>query len=243
MTSSRIVGAALCLAFVALLGPGQAYGQFESGQWRATPVLGINTYDDATPFQTAAMIGGTVQYSVAPAITLGLGMGFARPEVDGSYFPRALFVLSADTTFLFNVGYQASQWTYYGMLTVGAPLGNWYVYGSGGVGGVTFWYDRQSFRNVVQKTDRTAVTNLMFPLGVGISYSVSELIGVRIDVTDEIYTSFDRDELNPIAEARFENTCQIENFCIQDANGTVPEPKSTVHNFRFSIGFEFTPGR
>jgi hypothetical protein len=243
MTSSRIVGGALCLAFAALVGPSAAYGQFESGKWRATPIVGVNTYDDATPFETAGMIGGAVQYSFTPAVSIGFGTGYSRPDVDGSYFPRALFELSADTSFFFNVGYQASQWTYYGLLTAGAPLGSWYLYAQGGVGGVTFWYDRQSFRNVVQKTNRRSVTNLMFPLGAGISYSVSSLIGVRVDVIDEIYTSFDRDEFNPIAEARFENTCEVENFCIGEANGSVPEPSSTVHNFRFSIGFEFTPGR
>jgi hypothetical protein len=252
MKSSRIVGGALCLALAALLGPKMAFGQFESGQWRATPIVGVIAYDNATPYKTAPMIGGTVMFSVNQVVSVGIGTGLARPQVDGSYFPRALFQLgSSDSTFLFNAGYQASQWNYYGQATVGLPLGSFYLQALGGIGGITTWIDREAFYNVAQKTSgstgpgsgRSSFTNLFVPVGVGISWALSSTIGLRFDAVDEIYSSFDRDLLNPIAEARFENTCEAINFCIPDANGTPPEAKSTVHNFRFSLGFEFAPGR
>lgn len=251
MRFSRIVGGALGVALAALLAPDLAYGQYESGQWRATPVFGVVVYDDATPFETAAMLGGTVQYSFNQVFSAGLGMGYARPDVDGSYFPLILFEVSPDTTILSQAGWQASQWSYYGFITAGVPLGSLYLYATGGVGGITTWYDRQAFRDIYIRTGDISVTNLMVPLGVGLSWSVSSLIGVRLDVVDEIYSDFDRNRLytsgeqssSPFNEGRYRNTCEVENFCIMEANSVPPDEKSTVHNFRFSIGFEFTPGR
>jgi hypothetical protein len=243
MKSSRIVGSALCLALAALLSPNPAHGQYESGQWQVAPVFGVNVYDSGTPFKTAGMIGGTVLYNFNSIFSAGFGFGYSRPEVDGTYFSNTIWKISADTVFSNVTGYQASQWTYYGLLQAGIPLGNLYLYAQGGVGGVTFWADRQSFSDIEQITGRVNTGSLMIPLGVGFSYTVSSLIGIRIDAVDEIYTSFDRDQLNPVAEARFQNTCEVENFCIIAANGNPPETKSAYHNFRFSLYFDFTPGR
>lgn len=250
MRFSRIVGGALCVALAALLAPSLAQAQYETGQWRVTPLFGVTTYDNATPFKTTAMLGGTVQYSFNQVFAAGLGMGYARPEVDGSYFPLVLFKVHQDTTILSQAGWQASQWSYYGFVTVGIPLSSLYLYANGGVGGITTWLDRQAFRDVQIRTDETTVTNLMIPIGVGLSWSLSSVIGIRFDAMDEIYTSFDRQRLypsvnssSPFNEGRYRNTCEVENFCIGEANATAPEEKSTVHNFRFSLGFEFTPGR
>lgn len=252
MKSTRVVGAALCVVLAALVSPRTAAAQLESGQWRATPVFGYTTFDEKTPFESTPMIGGTVQYSFNSVVSAGVGMGYTRPDVDGSYFPLVLFKVDADTSILFQGGYQSSQWNYYGFLTAGVPLSKLYLYAQGGVGGITTWFDRQAFRDQQIRTGETSVTNLMIPLGVGISYAVSSLVGVRIDVVDEIWTGFDRNRLqptlnsnSPFNEGRFLNTCEVENFCILDANGTPPEvsDSETVHNFRFSIGFEFTPGR
>ncbi len=243
MRFPRVVGGALCLALVALLSPNLAHGQREGGTWQAAPIFGVSTYSDATPFKTAAMIGGTALYNINKAFSIGFGFGYSRPEVDGTYYPRALFKISADTTVLNVTGYQASQWDYYALVTAGLPAGSWYLYLQGGVGGTTFWADRQSFMDVTQETGRIQESTLMVPLGVGISYTVTSLVGVRLDVVDQIYTGFERDNLNPVAEARFQNTCEVENFCILAANGNPPAAKGSVHNFRFSIAFDFTPGR
>jgi hypothetical protein len=239
------------VALAALLAPSLAQAQYETGQWRVTPLFGVTTYDNATPFKTTAMLGGTVQYSFNQVFAAGLGMGYARPEVDGSYYPLVLFQMTPDTATLNQAGWQASQWSYYGFITVGVPLSNLYLYANGGVGGITTWWDRESFRDINIRTGDKTVTNLMIPVGVGLSWSVSSLIGIRIDAMDEIYTSFDRTRLypagensaSPFNEGRYRNTCEVENFCIGEANATPPEEKSTVHNFRFSLGFEFTPGR
>ncbi len=243
MKSSRIVGSALCLALAALLSPNPAHGQYESGQWQVAPIFGVNTYDSGTPFQTSAMIGGTVLYNLNPIFSLGFGFGYSRPEVDGTYFANTIWKFSSDTVNMNVTGYQASQWTYYGLLQAGIPVSNFFIYAQGGVGGVTFWADRQSFSDIEQITGRINTSSLMIPLGAGISYTISSLIGVRFDVVDEIYTSFEREELNPVAEARFQNTCEVENFCIIAANGNPPDTKSAYHNFRFSLYFDFTPGR
>lgn len=242
MNSSRAVGAAL-LALAVLAGPRLAAAQYQAGQWRATPIFAVNTYDDATPFQTTTFIGGDISYSVTNNISLGLSVGFSRPEVDGSYFPLAFFELAADTAFLFEAGYQATEVDYAAMLTLGLPLQRFYAYAMGGAGATTYFLDQQTFRDVVQLTDTKSLTYLLVPLGAGVSYSVSSLIGVRLEFRDDILMDFDRDEFNPIAEGEFRNTCEVENFCIIEANGDPPEAKDTVHNFRFAIGFEFTPGR
>lgn len=242
MRSIEQLTAVLALVLVGLVAADAAYGQYESGQWRAMPTLGVYTYDDATPLETTGFVGGEAHFSLNPSVSLGIAVSFARPEVDGSYFPLVLFKVAADTSLLFQAGQQATQVTYGALLSLGAPLGRLYVYGQGGLGGYTYFMDDQVVRDLVQSGGKRSTTGVMIPVGAGVSYSVSSLVGIRIEVRDEILTDFDREDFNPV-EPQFQNTCEVENFCILEANGTPPEPSSTVHNFRFNIGFEFTPGR
>ena len=243
MKLSRIVGGALCLAFAVLLGPKPAHAQQEGGQWQVAPVFGVNVYDDATGLETAGMLGGTVMYGLNSIFSLGLGFGYSRPEMNGTYFPNAIWKVHADTVLMNVAGYQASQWTYYANLQAGIPLGSLYLFAQGGIGGVTFWNDRQSFAEVTQETDRVSESSMMIPLGVGLSYEISSLLGIGVSAVDEIYTGYDRSNMNPVFEARFQNTCEVENFCIIGANGDPPAEKSSYHNFRFSLVFNFMPGR
>ncbi|KPK62146.1 MAG: hypothetical protein AMS21_08075 [Gemmatimonas sp. SG8_38_2] len=242
MKLSRIVGGALCLAFAVLLGPNPAHAQYESGQWQVAPLFSVNTYDSATGFQTAGQIGGTVMYSLNQIFGLGFGFGYARPEMDGTIFPNAIWKVHADTVLMEVAGYQTSQWTYYANLQAGIPLGSLYLFAQAGIGGVTFWYDRQSFSEVTQQTGNVSESSMMIPLGIGFNYAISSLLGVGLSVVDEIWTGFERNNMNPVFEERFQNTCQVENFCIIGANGDPPATKETYHNFRFSLVFGFTPG-
>ena len=246
MRSTRAVGAGLLLAFAALLSPDQAAGQYyEPGQWRVNTVFGVSSYDGAAGLKTTGFVGGEVHYSFTRNISLGGTINFSRPEVNGAYFPLALFKIAADTSILYEAGYQATQSTYNVLATLGTPvMERGYVYALGGVGGYTIWTSPSSVRDIAELNDRRAVTHMMIPVGLGVAYAVSDAVGVRISARDDIFLKGDalRGELNPV-EPRFQNTCAVENFCILEANRNPPEPKSTLHNFRFSIGFEFTPGR
>lgn len=233
------------LAAALLLLPAGVAAQ-EVGGWRAVPVFGAYTYDNATPFETSAFVGGELHHPIGRFLSVGGMVTFARPRVDGSYFPPALFQVSADTLILFDVGQQVSQVSYAALLSAGTWLGRAQIYAQAGVGGYTFFIDSQSGDQLRRAGGETSVTNLLVPVGAGVTYMLGDRAGIRLDVKDEIFTSFDRDAFNVVA-ADFRNVCGVEHqqnvsICFPERNPSPPEAKSTNHNFRFSVGFEFLPG-
>lgn len=239
----RSLAASLALAALAAAGPaGHARAQNAAGTWRAIPVIGAYVYDRATPFETAPLLGGEVHYAVTPALSLGFGIAFARPKVDGSYFPLVLFKVSADTSILYRVGQQVTQVAYLGLATLALPLGRASVYAQGGLGGYTFFVDPQVMKDMLEITRESTLTGLLVPVAAGLSIPVGAGAGFRFEVRDEILTSFDRERLNPV-EPRFRNSCDLQTFCIEEANGSPPAPKETNHMLRLTIGFELIPGR
>jgi hypothetical protein len=243
MRVPKLIGGFVAVAVLAAALPERAEAQFPLGEWRAMPVVGVNVYDKATPFQTAAFVGGESYYPINNLFTIGFGISFARPIVDGSYYPLAYFRVHQDTSYLTQAGQQVTQVTYAGMLSVGVPvLTTGQLYAQGGLGGYTFFVDRQSMVNINKRTGIVHVSGLMIPIGGGISYALTQGAGIRLEVRDEIITSFDRERFNPV-EVRYQNTCQVTPYCMPDLNGTPPAGKSSNHSLKFILGFELVPGR
>lgn len=244
MRPLRVLGAAAFVLGVVFGRPDAAGAQMqvERGEWRVLPEFGVYTYDSSTPFETAAFVGGQAHYALTSNVAVGLNVSFSRPEVDGSYYPLAIMQFAPDTTLLFEVAQQVTQVTYSVVLSAGKPFGKLYGYALAGVGGYTFFLDPQVMSDVQQLGAPSSISGLLLPLGIGASYAIGPTLGFRLEARDEILTGFDRDDLNPV-EPRFQNTCEVRNFCIPEANGSPPPEKSTSHNLRFMIGFEFLPGR
>jgi hypothetical protein len=237
----RILGAVGVLAACAAA---PASGQIDQGVWRATPIFGATLYDQATPFKTAPFVGGEAYYVAHPLIRVGLGMSFARPIVDGSYFPLAVMRVHPDTTLLMQVGQQVTQVNYAALATVGSHVGPAYVYGQAGLGGYTFFLDRAVNYSIEKRGSDTRASGMMVPLGLG--FSVGRTAAVRLEVRDEILFGFNRDVFNPV-EPRFRNECtpgvHVQEFCFEEANRIPPAAKETNHNIKLILGFELVPGR
>jgi hypothetical protein len=240
----RALGAACALA---LLLPAAGVAQEADGEraWRVIPSFGGFVYDDASALETSPFVGGELMFPVSQFISLGASVSFARPEVDGSQFPLALFQVSNDTTVLFEVGQQVTHVSYTALASVGTSFGRVRVYGQSGVGGYTLFLDPQANTSLAKIGAPDKINGLLIPVGAGLSFDVGSRAGIRIDVRDEIFTDYDRDILNPV-EPRFFNDC-VDHFqeslvCFPELNPTATEAKSTVHNIRLTLGFEFTPG-
>jgi hypothetical protein len=237
----RILGA---VGMLAVCAAAPASGQIDQGTWRATPIFGATLYDQATPFKTAPFVGGEAHYQLHPLLRFGIGMSFARPIVDGSYYPLAIMRVHQDTTMLVQVGQQVTQVNYAGLATVGTLLGPAFVYGQAGLGGYTFFLDRAVNYSIEKRGHPSRVSGMLVPLGIG--FAVGQAAAVRLEVRDEIFFGLDRELFNPV-EPRFRNECtpgqHVQEFCFEEANRIPPAARETNHNIKLILGFELVPGR
>jgi hypothetical protein len=241
---ARLLGGACALA---VLAAAPVEGQVaDDARWRATPQVGFTLYDDATPFKNAPFVGGEIAYNLNPMLRFGFGLGVARPIVDGSYYPLFFFRPHVDTTMLFQVGQQVTQVNYAAHLSAGTALGMANVYGLAGVGGYTFFLDRQVMYTAERVGAANRFSGLLVPLGVGLGFNFGETAAIRLEARNDMMMNFDREVFNPV-EPRFQNRCSPGfdpmDYCWADANATPPEAKDTNHNLRFILGFELVPGR
>lgn len=237
---ARVMGA---VAALAVLATSPAVAQ-EEGRWRATPLFGVTSYDDASALKTAPFVGAEAQYVLSPSLRLGVGLNVARPIVDGSYFPLVFLRVHADTSMLVEVGQQISHFNYMGLVTATRSMGSLNVFGQAGLGGYTFFLNKQVMHSIERRGAPSRVSGLMVPLGVGIS--IGSASAIRLEARNDILMGFDRDKFNPV-ELRHQNVCtpgvHTQTFCIEEANGSPPAPKETTHNFKLILGFELVPGR
>lgn len=233
MTIRRtLVGAAvLAGTLIAGLWPQSAHAQVRAGEFQVAPQLGITFYDNASPFKNAGFFGGTAQYFLTKNVRLGAAVDVSRPEVDGSYFPNVIFNFGGDTTIMRRAGQQVTQLTYGVFVGGTATTGRLAAGLQGGVGGATFFLDPEAM------SDHVSFTNLTVGFGGSVNVALTEAAGVQFEVHDLILTDFDRDRFDPVLKDAFKNTL------FPEANGNPPPPKSTIHNIRLVLAFEFYPGR
>lgn len=218
----------------------------QAGRFTVTPVVGVIRWDNASALANkeanssgefnktviTPTIGMTADYHITPQLGAGFYFEAARATTRGDYFPSVLFNFGASLPAELRVVSQRVTVLMYGVQgTLGFSVGRLSPYVSGGGGAVTINTDPQ------QSNDNSSYTTGQFQLGGGLGFRIGAgNTGVRIDVRDFVFTSFDREELN-LVNPRFQNTL------FPSANGSPPEEKSTVHNIRIGIGFSFVPRR
>ncbi|MFN2398430.1 MAG: outer membrane beta-barrel protein [Gemmatimonadaceae bacterium] len=217
----------------------------QSGRFTVTPIIGTIRWDDAsalankeanssgafTETKITPTVGMQADYHIRPQIGVGFYFEAARPTTRGDYFPSVLFNFGASLPAELRVVSQRVTVMMYGVQgTLGFGLGRLNPYVSGGGGAVTVNTDPQ------QSDGNNSYTTGQFQLGGGLGFQLGANTALRIDVRDFVFTSWDRNQLNPV-RAAFQNTL------FPSANGNPPEEKSTVHNLRIGIGFSFVPRR
>jgi hypothetical protein len=253
----QILGrAGAALVIVALLVPWQSLdAQVErQGRWDIVPRIGYVMWDDAGGLQDPVFNGGACDYpdfnqtcaSAANSLMAGLsalywfvdafaiGVAFdvARPVTNGAYFlPAEMTISGASQLTLVSQRLTVLQYQVEGEF---AP--NWKLAPvvMGGIGGYTVYGDPP-------KSDAAAVTgfksqsDLMFSIGVGLDWALGAAGGLRLSVTDMVYTGWDREGLNVVDPA-------YQSAVWPDLIPAPPEASETLHNFNIALAFTFVPG-
>lgn len=243
MERLRLLGLA---ALLALIAAPPAAAQMEDSGFQVSPRVSYYLYDNATPFKEAFGVGADARYFFNENLGLGFDIDFARPEVDGSYFPLAYFVYPGPSALLISAGQQATQLTYSLFAVAGIKFGQLALRVQGGGGLYTFYYDPMVIGSNPTRTGTETLTKPLAAIGAGLEWNLSEAAGFRLDVLDDIFFEFNRELFNPVEEG-WQNLRTREDgaagLAFPEANGTPPEAKETVHNFRISLAFQLMPGQ
>lgn len=222
--------AALGCAATALAAQDDAGSRF-----RVTPTIGVMKFDKTSALSDLdgsklwASAGLTASYLVGGGFRAGLYFEFQQPQTSAEYYPYALFRTSGayqlfgatQVVSALSFGLDASY-------TIGAGKLGPYI--RGGIGRHAVYADVQ----VENATNHVGGTQ--FLAGAGINYAVSQMIGLRIELVDFMWSDWDRDALNPVAPA-YRNTT----FPEDNPTGITESKPGLIHNLRLALGFSFTP--
>lgn len=186
-------------------------------------------YSEATSIKPAAFLGFEALYRLTPWLRVGPAVTISQPSTNGDDFPAALTY--GDTTFLFTAQQPLTVFDVGAMLHATLPtLGRLQPYAAGGMGYYTLYMDPQ-VTGADKRYGRTS-----FQVGGGADVRLTGRTGIRLDVRDLMFSSFDREALDPIraqysAYQRFGQVLPTR----------VASEKGLKHNLVMSIGFTFTP--
>jgi hypothetical protein len=214
------------------------------GRYRVAAVTGYQAFDKSAALRGAPFFGMRVSGLALPMLAVGVSGAFARPTTRGDYFPwnrQPYFSDQAhrnDTTLIFEVSQRVVMSTYGvdvalhvdgARLGGAAPLRRLMLDVGAGAGGYTFWLDPEQVR-----ANRTfSGPQFNAGAGLGIAAGRSAAVGVRVD--DVILTRFDRERFS-----LSDPLLRVDLF--PNPEPPPPQPKSTVHNVRFSVLFSYVPG-
>ncbi|MDH3495456.1 MAG: porin family protein [Gemmatimonadota bacterium] len=191
------------------------------------PRLGWMKYQEETGVKNGPVIAVDATYRISRYLGLGASVGVVRAKTDGNFFPAEMTF--RDTTLLFAVEQPLTTIHVAGLVTAELPLGTVRPYVRGGAGLYHVTLDPQVAEG------STGFSELLLVGGVGFNFQVGSTTGIRLEVTDYVYTSFDREQINPV-DARFAPTR------FPDVIPSQPPFHKTAHNFAATLGFTFTPG-
>ena len=211
----------------------------EAGRFKVVPSFGIMRFDRTSALssietglstQLWPTAGLQALYGVRSGVRAGLYLDVTRPETSSDYYAYAL-LKTGNNYQLFGVSQRVVVLSYGVTATVDVPFARKIgPYLRGGIG-------RHSVFADVQRTNSTeSITGTEFSLGGGLSYAVSEAIGLRLELSDFMWSNWDREDLDPVAPA-------VRNTTFPEDNpvGLLWGSRSLIHNLRLTLGFSFTP--
>lgn len=227
MRATRTYGLTLAAVMgLALAAPVDA--QEVTGQFTVAPSGGYFMFDDAAALDDFAAVGMDVTYHVNEMVGVGIYFDASRPTSIGEHYAPARHVYP-DTIFLFAVSQQVTTTNYGLAARVRVPLGMMSAAAMAGLGRYTIFADPEINRRAIN------FSGTQFMAGAGLEFAIGQRSGIRAEIRDYVYTDYDRELLNPVHPAHRDATWP-------ELREGVPEPKDTIHNLRFSLGFMFIPG-
>jgi len=227
------------LLFAGLTVPVGLEGQQQKGSWSVDVGAGMQGYDSSSGMNSGAFLSAGAIYQITDRIGVGPSLQYTRNSSDGSFYTGVLD-FGADSARVFQVGQTLNTLHYTADVRFDfLPENDIDPYVLGGIGGYTTYLETQANSGIGRLSD------LLFQIGGGIRWSVSEGAGVIIDLRDVVYTNWDREDLNPIRPEH--RNCSVPgdpgSTCrFPDAETSTPDANSTLHNIRFTIGLTFIPG-
>lgn len=229
---TRALGA--CLAALALVA-GTAHAQAEPRRFNVGVHGGAYRFDKATGLEQSAGFAGIDATYQLPTIDLARkiepGIGFyvtaALPTTDYTQFPLVAFDYG-DTTFINGVSQRVQLFEYGLQGTLGTTISKFRLYALGGAG---FYTMRLDPRQEKLKTFNEPALQV----GGGINWIVSRTLGVRAEVRNSTWTSYDRNRLDPTVS-------YIRDTRVRDILPPPAAPKTSVQNLRFGLVFSYVPG-
>ncbi|HET7790538.1 MAG TPA: hypothetical protein VFK78_07045 [Gemmatimonadales bacterium] len=224
------------LSVIALGAAGSLAGQ--AGTWTVAPAVSLIRYDRTSALSSTASGLSTklwpqasldATYGVRSNLRVGIYLGASRVTTSPDYFPLVLFRTGSNYE-LWSVQQRVSVFNYGAQVQFDLPVAPAFSpYLRGGVGRHTLYPDVQK-QNAV-----STVSGSEFMLGAGLRYSKGSA-ALRLEVTDFMWSNFDRDALNPVT-ADFQNTV----FPQDNPKGVRWAKPSLTHNLRLALGFAFSP--
>jgi outer membrane protein W len=233
----KILKSLTAVAAAALLVPVGAQAQTaDDGDWEINLVGGTMLYAESSTLETGASIGLEALYRLNPRISFGPSIDYVRTNTDGTFY-IAVMDYGISEFRVYEVGQTVAAFQYNASLRVDLLPGgtlNPYLVGGGGMYSI--------YLSGEANDGATRITNPMAQIGGGVEYAITEATGIRLDVRDMVYTSWDREVLNPIRMAH-RNCSELSGCRVPSAERSNPvDHQDTIHNIRVSLGFTYIPG-
>ena len=231
MNRTKAILAGLALAAAA---PAAAHAQSTGQGWTLDVRGGALLYDDASAIETGGVVGLDALYHFSPRFAVGPLVDYAQTKTDGDFFV-AVLDFGTDSSRI-NLVSQVVGALHYGL---GAefdvlPEARFSPYVAGGAGGYRLYLDPQAMEGPAR------VDGALLQAGGGIRWSLNESAGIRLEARDLIYLGYDREALNPV-DPRHRNRQPDGTVLFPAAEADLPDARSTVHNFRLTVGFTYVP--
>ncbi len=189
------------------------------------------------------------QYFFNENIAFGFAVDYSRTSTDDDIFPLSQFDFgTADSTLFVALRQPVAVFQYQGIVALGTTVGeSLYPLVRVGAGAYTIYMDPQQNEGPVRKTD------FLLSVGGALKFRVAESSSIELSIQDYIWTSYNRDDLNPTldrtcrvsGERQFRGTvCPNERFPFLDPERSDPDfsgPESTIHNVVVTASFSFVP--
>lgn len=232
MSIKKLVVTSMLASLLAL--PNVADAQAPPGDWGIDLRGGALIYDDASALETGGAVTFEALYQITPRFSVGPTIDYVRTQSKGEYFPMELN-LGPDSTRVRHIGQGVNALNYGAVVSADIlPASDLSLYLAGGGGGYRLFLDAQANEGPVR------LDGWMAQIGGGIRYAVTEAAGIHLDARDVVYGDYDREMLNPVDERHRCVQDQLDLCGLGDLDLT--EPKSTLHNFRVTLGFSYVPG-